>query len=76
MVFQCLSHPVSLSDPILRYSWYHHLGNRITLLQYGTNDTLLLEQVRSEDGGQYVCEAESRNGVKQNASSTLVVFGK
>lgn len=76
VVFQCLSHPVSLSDPILQYGWYHRLGNWINLLQFGSNDTLVLEQVTTENGGQYICEAETRNGVKQNASSTLVIFGK
>lgn len=76
VVFKCLSHPVSLSDPILQYGWYHHLGNRVSLLQLGSNDTLALEQVKVEDSGQYVCEVETRSGVKQNASSTLVIFGK
>lgn len=76
IIFQCLTHSVSVSDPILRYGWYHRLGNRVSLLQFGSNNTLTLEQVREENGGQYICEVETRNGVKQNATSTLVIFGK
>ena len=76
VVFQCLSHPTSVQDPILQYSWYHRLGNRVKLVQLGANSTLVLEQVRKENGGEYTCEVETRKGVKQNASSSLVIFGK
>ena len=76
VVFRCLSHPVSLTDPILKYGWYYRLGNRVSLLQFGSNDTLVMEQLRREDEGEYICEVETRNGVKKNASSTLVIFSK
>ena len=76
MVFRCLSHPVSLTDPVLLHRWYYHLGNRVSLLQFGNNDTLLIEQLRREDEGEYICEVETKNGVKKNASSTLVIFGE
>ena len=76
MVFQCLSHPVSLKDPVLLYRWYYRLGNWVSLRQFENNDTLVLEDLRSEDEGEYICEVETRNGVKKNASSTLVVFGE
>ena len=46
------------------------------MLQLGNNDTLALEQVRKEDGGEYICEVETINGVKHNATSTLVIFGE
>ena len=76
VAFKCLSHPVSLTDPILQYGWYHLLVNRVTMLQFGSNDTLVVEQLTTEDEGEYICEVETRNGVKRNASSTLVVFGE
>ena len=76
VVFQCLSHPISLSDPILQYGWYHRIGDKLKLIQLGANNTLVLEQVRKENGGEYICEVETRRGVKQNASSSLVIFGK
>ena len=46
------------------------------MLQFGSNDMLVVERLRREDEGEYICEVETRSGVKRNASSTLVVFGE
>ena len=76
ITFHCLTHPVGVSDPVIQYRWYHTLVGDITSQPLATNDNLVLESVRFNNTGQYVCEIETRNGVKRSANATLFVYSE
>jgi len=76
ITFQCLTHPVSVSDPITKYRWYHTLFGAITSPPLATNNSLVLESISFNNTGRYICEVETRNGVKRSANATLFVYGE
>jgi len=76
ITFHCLTHPISVSDPIVHYRWYHTLFGDITPPPLATNDSLVLESITFNNTGHYVCEIETRNGVRRSANATLSVYSE